>query len=88
MINSIGYIAFGMPGTTELIVICLIMVMVFGLGKLPKAAKQLGLGVRNFQKSVKGEDDDDDDVSEPKIIEDKTVTAARTQERSKEHASS
>lgn len=88
MTDSIQIIAIGMPGGTELIVILLIVVMVFGLGKLPKAAKQLGLGVRNFQKSVKGEDDDDDDVSEPKILEDVSATASRSQERTKERASS
>lgn len=88
MIDSIGILAIGMPGGTELIVILVILVMVFGLGKLPKAAKQLGLGVRNFQKSVKGESDDDDDVSEPKILEDTTATAARTSDRAKERASS
>lgn len=50
---------FGL-GTTELIIIMVILVMLFGLGKLPKVAKELGAGVRGFQKSLKGEDDDDE----------------------------
>lgn len=50
---------FGL-GTTELIIILVIVVMLFGLGKLPQAAKQLGLGARNFQKGLKGEEDDDE----------------------------
>ncbi len=51
-------------GAPELVLILLAIVMLFGLGKLPQAAKQLGLGVRNFQKGVKGEDDE-----EPKKLE-------------------
>lgn len=51
-------------GAWELMLILLAIVMLFGLGKLPQAAKQLGVGVRNFQKGVKGEDDD-----EPKKLE-------------------
>lgn len=56
---------FGL-GTTELLIILVIIVMLFGLGKLPQAAKQLGLGARNFQKGLKGEDDEPE---EPKKIE-------------------
>ena len=51
---------FGL-GSTELIIILVIIIMLFGVGKLPMVAKQLGSGVRDFQKSLKGEDDDDDD---------------------------
>lgn len=53
-------------GTTELIIILVVVVMLFGLGKLPQAAKQLGVGVRNFQKGVKGEDEADE---EPKKLD-------------------
>ena len=56
---------FGL-GTTELIIILVIVVMLFGLGKLPQAARQLGLGARNFQKGLRGEDDEDED---PKQLE-------------------
>ena len=56
---------FGL-GTTELLIILVIIVMLFGLGKLPQAAKQLGLGARNFQKGLKGEDDD---PADPKKLE-------------------
>lgn len=51
---------FGL-GTTELVIILFIVVMLFGVGKLPQVAKELGSGVRNFQRSLKGEEDEDDE---------------------------
>lgn len=50
---------FGL-GTTELIVILIIIVIFFGVGKLPQVAKQLGGGIRSFQKSLRGEDEDEE----------------------------
>ncbi len=61
---------FGL-GTTELIIILVILLMVFGVGKLPMVAKQLGGGVRDFRKAMSDEEDD-----EPKQIEEKAVTNA------------
>lgn len=50
---------FGL-GTAELVIILIIVIMVFGVGKLPLVAKQLGAGIRNFQKSVRGEDEEEE----------------------------
>lgn len=48
---------FGL-GTVELVIILVIVVMLFGVGKLPAVAKQLGSGIREFQKSVRGEEEE------------------------------
>ena len=55
---------FGL-GTTELMIILTIIVIFFGVGKLPQVARDLGLGMRNFQRSLRGEDEGDD----PKSLE-------------------
>lgn len=47
---------FGM-GTTELIIILVIILMVFGVGKLPQVAKMLGAGVKSFKDGVSGDDE-------------------------------
>ncbi|MFU8802892.1 MAG: twin-arginine translocase TatA/TatE family subunit [Bradymonadaceae bacterium] len=60
---------FGL-GTTELIIILVIVIMIFGVGKLPMVAKQLGAGMRSFQKSVRGEDESE----EPKNLEEGNTT--------------
>ena len=44
----------GMP---ELIVIMIIVLIVFGAGKLPEIGKGLGKAIGNFKKSVNEEDD-------------------------------
>lgn len=59
---------FGL-GTTELIIILVIMMMVFGLGKLPKVMGQLGKGVKEFKSSMDGEGEEE----QPKL-EDKSST--------------
>lgn len=69
-------------GTTELMIILVIIVMLFGLGKLPQAAKQLGLGARNFQKGLKGEEEDE----EPKKLERTAEEGGDWKEEPQNHA--
>lgn len=42
----------GMLGTTELMIVLAIVVIFFGLGKLPMVGKQLGEGIKNFKKEM------------------------------------
>jgi len=45
----------------ELAVIALIILVFFGAKKIPEMGKGLGEGIRNFKKSIKGDDDDKSD---------------------------
>ena len=49
---------FGL-GMSELIVILLILLLLFGASRLPGIAAGLGGAVHTFRKSIKGADDDD-----------------------------
>jgi len=40
-------------GVTELIVILVIVLIIFGAGKLPKVARGIGEGIREFRKAIK-----------------------------------
>jgi sec-independent protein translocase protein TatA len=54
-------------GFTELIVILVIILILFGPGKLPEIGKALGRGIREFkdaQKDVKRQSSDSDDKPE------------------------
>ena len=51
---------FGL-GTTELIIILVLVLIIFGAGKLPQVGGALGKGLRNFKDGVK---DAEDEVNE------------------------
>ncbi len=46
-------------GVPELIIILIIVLIIFGAGKLPEIGAGLGKGIRNFKKATKGEDEID-----------------------------
>jgi sec-independent protein translocase protein TatA len=57
--NSPTNLAFlGNIGPWELVLVFLIVLVVFGANKLPKVAKDLGSGIREFKKSISGESDE------------------------------
>ena len=45
---------FGPLGATELIVILLIVVLLFGARRIPDLARSLGEGIKNFRTGIKG----------------------------------
>lgn len=49
-----------MPGIWELAIIFLIVLVLFGAGKIPKIAKDIGGGIREFKRSLSGESDPKD----------------------------
>ncbi len=53
-------------GTTELLVILAIVVLIFGPTQLPKLSKMFGKSVKNFRDSVSGDDEQkkDSDAAE------------------------
>lgn len=46
-------------GIPELIIILVIVLVIFGAGKLPQLGESLGKGIRNFRKASKGDDEVD-----------------------------
>jgi sec-independent protein translocase protein TatA len=46
-------------GPTELIIVLVIILVVFGAGKLPDIASGLGKGIRDFKKGVQDLEEDD-----------------------------
>jgi sec-independent protein translocase protein TatA len=45
-------------GPTELIIILVIVVVLFGVGRISKIAGEMGSGIRSFKEGLKGDEDD------------------------------
>jgi sec-independent protein translocase protein TatA len=44
-------------GPTELMIILIIIILLFGVGRIGKIAGELGKGIREFRQGLKSEDD-------------------------------
>ncbi|HEY1456764.1 MAG TPA: twin-arginine translocase TatA/TatE family subunit [Candidatus Dormibacteraeota bacterium] len=55
--------------TTDLIVVLVIVLLIFGPKRLPGLGKQLGTGLREFKESITGESkhEDEDEDARPEI---------------------
>ena len=68
MLNSIG--------PTELIIVLVIVLLIFGPKRLPGLGKQLGSGMREFKDSISGKDSGRDDEDDEDVATDRRKTEA------------
>ena len=70
-------------GTTELVLIVLVVVLLFGASKLPELARGSGRALRIFKAETKGliDGDDDDDVKAYKTPEELEIDARERAQR-------
>ncbi len=52
----------GNIGWQEILIILLIILLLFGAKKIPEIARSLGRGIKEFKKSLTGEEDKDKDL--------------------------
>jgi sec-independent protein translocase protein TatA len=69
------------PGPWELAIILLIVLVIFGAGKLPEIGSGLGKGIKNFKKATSGKNEIDITPTSPS---DETAT---TEEENKPESS-
>lgn len=48
---------FGSMGTPELLLILLIVILLFGVGRVSKIGGEMGSAIREFRKGLKGDDE-------------------------------
>ena len=53
-------------GPTELIIILVIIIVLFGVGRISKIGKELGSGIRSFREGLSGDKDQEKDDKEDK----------------------
>jgi sec-independent protein translocase protein TatA len=52
---------FGMPSGAEWLIVLVLVLIVFGAGKLPQVGRQLGSAISEFKDTVSPKDDEEDD---------------------------
>ncbi len=52
-------------GPWEIALVVIIILIVFGVGRLPQVGGAIGKGIRNFRKGQRGEDIEEDEEEEP-----------------------
>ena len=55
-----------MPGGTEWLIILVLVLIVFGAGKLPQVGRQLGSAITEFKDGLKPKDEEEPDLDEKK----------------------
>lgn len=65
MISTPVFAILGIPGlgTTELIIILVIVLILFGPKRLPQLGKTLGKTMKSIREGVEGKTDEDDDAA-------------------------
>lgn len=54
----------GSLGTPELLLILVVVLLVFGVGRISKLGSELGRGIRAFREGVRNEQDEGDETQE------------------------
>jgi sec-independent protein translocase protein TatA len=62
-------------GPLELGIILVIIIIIFGVGKLPQIGGALGQGIREFRDSSRNDDTEEEKKAPPAQIESKTTTS-------------
>ncbi len=65
-------------GPLEIGLILVIILIVFGVGKLPQVGGAIGKGMRAFRKGQRGEDEEEEKAPEPKKKVTKKVARSST----------
>ena len=71
------------PGVWQLVLILVLFVMIFGLGKLPQVGSAVGKSIRAFKKSQE-EDDEEEEVEEVVAPKKRIKKAATKKTKAKE----
>ncbi|WP_375595882.1 twin-arginine translocase TatA/TatE family subunit [Algihabitans albus] len=74
----------------QIAIVVLIVVLLFGAGKIPRLMKDVGSGINQFKRGLKEDgkaDEDSDEVASAKLEQGKESAAATTAERSAESES-
>jgi sec-independent protein translocase protein TatA len=70
--------------TTDLIIVLVIVLLIFGPKRLPGLGRQLGSGLKEFKDSITGDSKDDDEDKRPEIARTSAAPVAAPSEHPSE----
>jgi len=70
-------------GLPELVIILVVILIFFGVGKLPQVGGAIGKGLRAFRKAQRGEDEEEEEKGKPKTKATKKIAEGETKEEKK-----
>ena len=70
-------------GVPELIIILVVILIFFGVGKLPQVGGAIGKGLRAFRKAQRGEDEEEEEKPKPKSKATRKIAEGETEEEKK-----
>ena len=62
---NLSFVLAGVLGPTEIILIVLVVVLMFGGKKIPELMRGLGKGIKEFKDASKGNEEEQNKVSNP-----------------------
>jgi sec-independent protein translocase protein TatA len=68
-------------GFGELLLIFIVILLIFGASKLPQLGDALGKGIKNFKRSVSGDDEIDVTPKKESLPQDNKISAASPEAR-------
>ena len=75
---ALAILGFWTPGPTEIILVLVVILLLFGGKKLPELARGLGRGLRSFRSELKGIKDD---IEDENGLQDTPDTEAKPKEQ-------
>ncbi len=70
-------------GWPEVLLIIVVILIIFGAGKLPQIASQLGKGIRDFRKAARGDFDEEEGKKKDAASTPAQITAAEPKDNTK-----
>ena len=55
-----AFVILGMPGWSQILLIVIAILLLFGGRKIPELMRGIGLGMKEFKDATKGEENDED----------------------------
>lgn len=69
------------PSATQILIVLLIVILLFGAKKIPELAKGMGSGIKNFKKAMKEDEEEVAKNVENKTSESVKATQAKEEEK-------